>query len=205
MDECTLPNGATCDHECDKEKDLVCGTDGKTYLNKCFLQVEFCQWVLSILCKGLRYFMVTCECWKYHVLLVLFQKMVCNMPAHVCNSFYSIITDKIYYESSLLKLISWNAIVYFKFGILFKLVSWRTRKYCTHFVFLTYCITVCRKNGLQFCKLRFSQFLVLGWHIFLWMHKLPKCTFKSTSNFNSGLWQEHLNQTNRDRVWLKPT
>jgi hypothetical protein len=42
-EECMVPNGASCEHRCDDEKDLVCGNDGKTYLNKCFLQVEFCQ------------------------------------------------------------------------------------------------------------------------------------------------------------------
>ena len=43
LEQCTIHNGANCQHKCDKEKDMVCGTDGRTYLNKCYLQVEYCS------------------------------------------------------------------------------------------------------------------------------------------------------------------
>ncbi|XP_023343381.1 agrin isoform X2 [Eurytemora carolleeae] len=39
---CSSVNGSACEHKCDKEIDLVCGTDGRTYINQCFLQVEKC-------------------------------------------------------------------------------------------------------------------------------------------------------------------
>jgi hypothetical protein len=41
-ERCQPPEGS-CQHECDKDKDPVCGTDGRTYLNKCFMQVEACE------------------------------------------------------------------------------------------------------------------------------------------------------------------
>ena len=41
---CTvLTQGVDCKHKCSKNVDLVCGTNGKTYLNKCYLQAEFCE------------------------------------------------------------------------------------------------------------------------------------------------------------------
>ncbi|KAL1115303.1 hypothetical protein AAG570_007334 [Ranatra chinensis] len=40
---CSRANGSSCDHRCGKERDPVCATDGRTYLNKCKLQVEICR------------------------------------------------------------------------------------------------------------------------------------------------------------------
>ena len=42
LELCSVQN-TKCEHKCDKEKDMVCGTDGRTYLNKCWLQIEFCE------------------------------------------------------------------------------------------------------------------------------------------------------------------
>lgn len=41
---CQYNSGKTrCKHHCDKEPDLVCGTDGRTYINHCYLMVENCH------------------------------------------------------------------------------------------------------------------------------------------------------------------
>lgn len=41
---CQVNSGlSSCDHHCDKEPDMVCGTDGRTYINHCYLMVENCQ------------------------------------------------------------------------------------------------------------------------------------------------------------------
>ena len=43
LEECTAYSGSKCENQCTNDHDMVCGDDGRTYLNKCYLQVEYCE------------------------------------------------------------------------------------------------------------------------------------------------------------------
>ncbi|XP_065352950.1 serine protease inhibitor dipetalogastin-like [Cloeon dipterum] len=41
--KCQRAQGSNCTHKCNKDSDPVCGSDGKTYHNKCFMMVATCK------------------------------------------------------------------------------------------------------------------------------------------------------------------